>query len=213
MTEIAINNTEFLAKLENIRTSLFTLPTFGDPFYDFYSPKDGRENGKLYTTDFYLANVKSRSKDKGFPDEHFSHPIGQNTEKRPDIFKKFYYSVKYDFATEIGANANALFNYYPPGGFVGWHNNWNAAAHQILFTWSETGDGFFKYQDTETGDIIKLEDRPGWQARHYRFEREEEERCWHAAYTACKRITLAYKFSLDNSIILQDLIDEIEETV
>lgn len=213
MTEVVIKNTDFLNKLEKIRTTLFSLETFGDKKYNFYGPKDAITRGEFYTSDEFLSDILAREKDYGYPVEHFSQPIGNAADQSPEIFKQFYNSVKYDFALELGSIANALFNFYPPGGFVGWHNNWNAAAHQILFTWSETGNGFFKYQDNETGNIIKLEDKPGWQARHYRFEQKEEKRCWHAAYTSCRRITLAYKFSLDNSIILDELLEEIQETV
>lgn len=213
MTEVVIKNNQFLNKLEEIRTSLFSLDTFGSSDYDFFEPDDAKQKGKYYTSDEYLIEVKSREEDMGFPSEHFSHPMGRVAKNNPKIFKKFYESVKYDFAQELGASANALFNYYPPGGFVGWHNNWNASAHQILFTWSESGDGYFKYQDKETNKIVTIPDVEGWQARHYRFGRKESERCWHAAYTGCRRITLAYKFSLDNSLILDDLLEEIEYTI
>ena len=213
MTEVVIKNPEFLNKLENIRTALFSIESFGDKKYDFFAPDDAKWQGKYYTSDDYLVEVKSRSHDVGWPAEHFSHPMGRVATDNPSIFKDFYESIKYGFAQELGASANALFNYYPPGGFVGWHNNWNAAAHQILFTWSETGEGYFKYQDAETKEIVTLPDVKGWQARHYRFGRQENERCWHAAYTGCRRITLAYKFSLDNSLILEDLLEEIEYTV
>jgi len=213
MTEVVIKNSDFLAKLEDIRTTLFSLESFGDNIHDFFDPSDAKWLGKYYTSDEYLVEVKSRSHDLGWPAEHFSHPMGRVATDNPSIFKDFYESVKYGFAEELGAAANALFNYYPPGGFVGWHNNWNAAAHQMLFTWSETGDGYFKYQDTETSDIVTILDVKGWQARHYRFDRDKNKRCWHAAYTSCKRITLAYKFSLDNSLILDDLLEEIEYTI
>jgi hypothetical protein len=26
---------------------------------------------------------------------------------------------------------SALLNYYPPGGFVGWHTNWNASVIRL----------------------------------------------------------------------------------
>ena len=80
--------------------------------------------------------------------------------------------------------------------------SWSANAYQVLFTWSETGEGFFEYYDKKTDEIIKIDDVPGWQCRHYYFgaEQEEDLHCWHAAYTECQRITLAYQFVNNGSI-------------
>ncbi|MGB2427847.1 MAG: hypothetical protein ACPH9N_09255, partial [Alteromonas sp.] len=43
---------------------------------------------------------------------------------------------------------------------------------------------------------------PGWQCRHYYFGagHETDLHCWHAAYTECQRITLAYKFVNNGSV-------------
>ena len=97
-----------------------------------------------------------------------------------------------------------LLHYSPtirPGGFVGWHTNYDANAYQVLFTWSETGEGFFEYYDKQKSEIVKIEDVHK-QCRHYYFgaELEEDLHCWHAAYTECQRITLAYKFVNNGSI-------------
>ena len=49
---------------------------------------------------------------------------------------------------------------YPPGGYISWHNNANASAYNLIFTWSETGDGYFKYIDGETKEEIVIKDKP-----------------------------------------------------
>jgi hypothetical protein len=119
-----------------------------------------------------------------------------------EMWGGFMQKVKYDFASELGAHTSALLSYYPPGGFVGWHTNFDANAYQVLFTWSETGDGFFEYYDKKNDEIIKIPDVPGWQCRHYYFGagHEEDLHCWHAAYAECQRITLAYKFVNNGSV-------------
>jgi hypothetical protein len=113
-----------------------------------------------------------------------------------ETWEKYQQRVKYDFAAEIGAHTSALLSFYPKGGFVGWHTNWDANAYQVLFTWSKTGDGYFRYLDKKTGEIVTVQDKPGWQCRHYYFgnKHEEDLHCWHSAYAGCERITLAYKF-------------------
>ena len=41
---------------------------------------------------------------------------------------------------------------------MGWHTNYDANAYQVLFTWSETGEGFFEYYDKQKDEIVKIED-------------------------------------------------------
>src|SRR6056300_1534421 len=102
MTEVVIKNPDFLAKLENIRTTLFSLESFGDTRFDFYEPDDAKIKGVYYVSDEYLEIVKAREKDTGFPEEHFSQPMGRVATDNPSIFKQFYENVKYGFAQELG---------------------------------------------------------------------------------------------------------------
>jgi hypothetical protein len=143
-------------------------------------------------------------------------------QRDPDKWKSIEYTVKKKFPEVLGVHSSALFNYYPPGGFVGWHTNWNANAYQLLFTWSRTGNGYFKYWDLEKQEIVTIQDVPGWQCRWYYFGRHDEpnHHCWHAAYAGCDRVTLAYKVLNDRigsdtdrkAIILKDQIIEDIET-
>ena len=99
---------------------------------------------------------------------------------------------------DLGVSSNALFVHYPPNGLTGWHTNWNANAYQVLFTWSETGDGFFTYYDIQQDKVVTIQDKPGWQCRWYYFGRKDEPQhhCWHACYSGkSRRMTLAFKFS------------------
>ena len=77
---------------------------------------------------------------------------------------------------------NALTVLYPPDGFISWHNNCNAAAYNLVFTWSETGDG------------------QSWTKRVY-----------HSARTDCWRITVSFMFdwSAMSEGIQNDVIEEI----
>ena len=53
--------------------------------------------------------------------------------------------------------------------FIGWHNNANASAYNLIFTWSETGDGYFKYVDGYTGDEIVIPDKKGGNVKNWLF--------------------------------------------
>ena len=60
---------------------------------------------------------------------------------------------------------SALSTLYPPDGFIGWHNNANAAAFNLIFTWSEKGDGWFKYIEPTSKEVITISDVQGWQLK------------------------------------------------
>jgi hypothetical protein len=56
-------------------------------------------------------------------------------------------------------------HYYPPGGHMSWHDNRMAWGYNIMFTWSEKGDGTFKYLDNKTKEIVEISDVPGWSTK------------------------------------------------
>jgi hypothetical protein len=196
MTEIVIRNKEFLKTLENFSDTFFNTEGYHNPKYYMYSSPEDMTKGEYYCGEDYLQACLSRDILVCAPDRHFAQVIvnmvREDREKWVDYMKR----LKYDFAAEIGAHTSALLSYYPPGGFVGWHTNHNASAYQVLFTWSKTGNGYFRYLDNETGEIVTIQDKPGWQARHFYFgpKEEPENLCWHSAYAGDERLTLAYKF-------------------
>ena len=110
---------------------------------------------------------------------------------------------------------NALFVMYPPDGFISWHNNQNAPGYNLIFTYSETGDGCFKYYDANTGKVVTIQDKPGqWTCKggyfgafHEPFERK----VYHAAHTNSWRMTVSYIFTRGEMgmNIHQEIIEEI----
>jgi len=199
MAEITIRNKELLATLNSFVDGMVNTEGYDDPKYHTMRDECDTTKGEYYCSKDYLDECLARTELVGVPDRYFASPISNMVRQDKDKWSDYMQRVKYDFAAEIGAHTSALLSYYPTGGFVGWHTNYDANAYQVLFTWSKTGDGYFKYLDNETGEIITEQDVKGWQARHYYFgaEDEPEHHCWHAAYAGCERITLAYKFVND----------------
>lgn len=193
--EVTIRNKDFLATLNKFKDEMFAVEGYNDPKYHAYSSEDDKFRGKYYTSEWYLRHLSLQGKLVGPPDRHFAQPIAKMVREDPEKWSAYMQLVKYDFASEIGAHTSALLSYYPPGGFVGWHTNYDATAYQVLFTWSD-GNGYFSYYDKKEDKVVTIEDVPGWQCRHYYFgpENEPENICWHAAYAGGERITLAYKF-------------------
>lgn len=196
MTEVVIRNKELLGHLDSFLEEFFSTEGYDDPNYDFFEPGDAPQRGEYYTSEEFLRDHVWQEYDKhsGFPTQHFARPVSQMTKKNPKWFD-IEFKVKKKFPEYLGAHSSALFNYYPKGGFVGWHTNWNANAYQILFSWSRTGDGYFRYYDNAKDEVVNIPDVPGWQCRWYYFgaKNEPDHHCWHAAYAGCDRVTLAYK--------------------
>lgn len=222
MTEVIIRNKKLLNKLDGFIEEFFSIPGYNDDKYKVYDGEKALTDPEYYCDrewlDHMLLNAETHS---GFPEQHFSQPISRMAAANPEKFLDLKNKARDDFTVEIGASHAALYSYYPPGGFVGWHTNWNNNAYQILFTWSKTGNGYFKYYDKQKDEIITIQDVPGWQCRHFYFGRKDEpdHHCWHAAYAGEDRFTLAYKWSngsvkdpMDQSarMLRDQLIEEIE---
>lgn len=187
--------------LNNLIESFFAIDGYDSPEFHMKGNQEPNVQTINYCNEFWLKHHQAQfrlGKHQGFPVEHFAQPVS-NMAKADPRFKNWVSDARLDFCAEIGAHSAALSNYYPKNGFVGWHTNHNAAAYQILFTWSKTGEGFFRYFDQKTNQIVEIPDRKGWTVKLYRFGSIESELCWHCAWTNCPRMTLAYKYLLDDN--------------
>jgi hypothetical protein len=194
MTEVVIRNKNLLKTLNGFTEDFFNVEGYNDASYHAYSSPDDKSKGEYYCSEEYLRECLEGDL-IGAPDRHFAQPIAKMVRTNPQKWGDYMQRVKYEFAAEIGAHTSALLSYYPPGGFVCWHTNYDASAYQVLFTWSD-GNGYFRYYDKEQDKVVHIPDVKGWQCRHYYFgpENEPENHCWHSAYSGGERITLAYKF-------------------
>lgn len=111
----------------------------------------------------------------------------------------------------LSCKNNALNAVYPPGGFIDWHNNANAFGYNIIITWSETGEGWFDYWDIDKKERVRIQDKPGWQAKMTYFGPYDkpDTLCYHAAYTDCWRITIAFVF-LEANEFWREVIEDLE---
>jgi len=145
----------------------------------------------------------------GFPDQLVGYDLKTNSlehvyfegevdsQWRLDFTKKLGY-LNTEMMSFLGTKNNALTCIYPPGGFISWHNNANAAAYNLIFTWSENGNGWFKYIDPDTKRVVTVKDEPGWQckAAYFGHYGEPDRLMYHAASTDCWRCTVSYTFSI-----------------
>lgn len=159
------------------------------------------------------------TKHEGFPDQCVGWGFQHNTvkyitkdERLAEQIAQKYNDINEKMRTKFMFKTTALFTVYPPGGFIGWHNNANASAYNFIFTWSETGDGWFKYANPVDRKTITIHDTPGWQCKAGYFgsySDPPEKLCYHAASADCMRMTVA--FVLDRSDLSLGFQKEIKE--
>jgi hypothetical protein len=171
--------------------------------------------GNHFTSEEYLNELMKKGSDHdGLPGAAYSHPIKPQHYNQPDaeakaLYRKDFEEVNDRLKTELGLQSSALSQLYPPQGFIDWHNNANAASFNVIFTWSETGDGWFKWVDN--GKINTMHDKKGWSCKVGYFASYEVERpvIYHCAYTDCYRITLSFTLGFDQDYWL-DMVDYIK---
>jgi hypothetical protein len=176
---------------------------------------------------FHYVHDLKRNHD-GFPEKIQSWSFQHNTIKPKKTQKsdaliqqeayRRYSDFQHWFEGTYCMRSCALFAVYPPGGFISWHNNANAAAYNCIFTWSETGDGFFKWYDRKNKKFVTWKDEPGWQCRLGYFagyDDDWDELVYHCAATDCWRMTISFTFdcSEESMMMQQWLVDDLMEEI
>ncbi|WP_419910728.1 hypothetical protein [Hoeflea sp.] len=112
-------------------------------------------------------------------------------EQMGDLLKTLFKS-----GHKLKARASGHF-WYPPGSFMSWHTNSKLPGWRVYINYAETeGDSFFRYQ-SETGEIVTLEDRQ-WNLRV--FPVRQDRPFWHCVYSQTHRFSLGYML-IDYSLI------------
>ena len=216
--DINLKNQEFIDILNEYKDILLHRDNVDDePFIAKELKVSGEnQNAEDFISDEYMKDIISegRSHDgfpkvlKGFTGLKFQDDTHTNGDKIKEATK----TLNSKLIEFLSCRNNALNACYPPGGFISWHNNANAAGYNIIITYSETGEGWFDYWDTEKKERVRIQDKPGWQAKMTYFGPYDspEKLCYHAAYTDCYRITVAFVFQEANEF-WQEVIEDLEE--
>lgn len=128
---------------------------------------------------------------------------------------KEYEEVCEELTSFLGVHRRALSCVYPPGGFISWHNNANASGYNVIFTWSENGDGQWEHIDPITKEHVIIKDVPGWQCKYGYYGSYDDgldKVLYHCAHTNCLRMTFGFVFNRDETgrKMAEMLIQEIE---
>ncbi len=170
---------------------------FSQTDHDLLCEKD-RTGGEDYITavsDEYLKKILDKDgAHVGFPEVARCCDISQYPHI-PGLHKEKQKELNAELIRFLGARNVAVHTYYPPEGFMGWHNNWNAHGYNILLTYnSEENGGFFRYLDPVTKEVITMPDPKGWSCKvgYYGRGRERDKVYYHCCSNTAKRLTLGY---------------------
>ena len=174
-----------------------------------------KEIAEDWVCDEYMNDIISQGR------SHNGYPVilrgftglkyGDDNHKNGEKIKEATKTLNSKLIEFLSCRSNALNACYPPGGFISWHNNANAHGYNIIITYSETGEGWFDYWDIEKKERVRIQDKPGWQAKMTYFGPYEDpdKLCYHAAYTDCYRITVAFVFA-EADEFWQEVIEDLE---
>ena len=188
-------------------------------------PDGGENKRKDFTSKEYCDKIVSMGQaHNGYPESIYTYPLkGDKLESNikdnthaAELIKR-YSDYNTELCSILCTKNNALTTMYPPNGFISWHNNANASAYNLIFSWSETGDGHFQYIDGETGETIVMKDRKGWNCKAGYFGSYKEHQSklvYHSAETDCWRMTISYMFNRTemSANIQEETIQEIMYT-
>lgn len=211
MKELTLKNNRLEKLLSNTIEDFFS-----DTNYRMMKSLKPREDNlipDLYAcSDEYLHKAfKQKITDYGWPRSTLSLSANNITSQYSDYYENLMNKMT-KIGSFLGTPINALCACYPDNGYIGWHHNGNAPGYNILFTYSQDGDGHFCYWDRDSKSIVRLQDKPGWNVRvgYYPNEREHPDKLfWHMAETKKQRITLAWV--LNHKEMWINLIDEITQ--
>ena len=164
-----------------------------------------KDENEYYTSFEYLETIDKKNHE-GYPEK--AHGLDLVfTSSTDDDFREVLRNIDADFNSILGTQRCAVKMYYPAGGYMGWHNNHNAAGYNILLSYTKNGNGFFRYK---TDKIVTMFDKPGWTAKvgYYGNNDEPDKLFWHCARAYEDRLTLG--FVLPDEDFWKMMIEDIE---
>jgi len=191
-----ITNPVILGLLDQLINTMLAMP---DKKYDYSKVQYSIEKEEAVSESYYTKQherTEATFPNTGPPEHHRGSDLLLGMER------KYFNDVKdinVQIGCELGANRNALVSFYPEGGYIAWHHNADVPGRNVLFTWSENGQGSFKYRNDVTGTNVSVPDTVGWSAKSLYYyghgNAKQTGYSYHAAETSCKRFTIAYVVS------------------
>ena len=191
MQNYEVKNYEVLDILEKIRY------TYTDKYHlpDIMNAYGIGVNPYYYSDEYRDKVIRMGTSHDGAAAFGHSYPVkAHHLKKFSKAYEREWQLIDTELRLLLGLDCCALAQYYPPDGHIEWHNNANASAYNLIFTWSETGDGWFKWYDLKKKENVTMPDKKGWslKAGYFGGYDEPDKVVYHAAHTNCPRLTVSY---------------------
>lgn len=214
MNNAIIRNEEFLELLNEYSNFVESIDISKVSNY----PKEG--DADWYTSQDYCKQIMYKGREhQGYPESSVGFEVRSEHFRYDDLDAQLELGAKGERLVDevcmfLGAHRKALSMVYPPGGYIGWHNNANAHGYNIIFTWSKEGDGQWEHIDPVTREHVVIPDVKGWQCKYgyYGSYDDYDSVLYHAAKTNCLRSTIAFVFNGDErgKRMAENVIEEIQ---
>ena len=185
----AINNKKILDILEEIRYTFLEKYDIAEVL----KLEGYKKYNELCTSDDYLKKIISLNKDHdGLPNAFYGYQA-KNFKDNNSEYEKDFSNLTNKMSFFLNSARSALWAIYPPKGYIDWHNNANSPGYNIIFTYSETGEGCFKYYHGSAEQKVTIHDKKGWSFKAGYFGNYEDKKpLYHCASTDCWRITVSH---------------------
>ena len=187
------NDSEILDILQNLGEYLNSLE---EDKIRIGARRENRPHWKEAISDDYLAEYKKLLR-PGPPWHQKIHDLMLDLESRNR--HRIIADLCASLGKRIGARKQALSSIYPAEGYLGWHTNADVPGRNLIFTWSKTGKGMFRYKRyIPEGEMLKYDipDHIGWNVKSFDwFGHKEVSRTgytWHCAGAEDLRCTIAF---------------------
>ena len=202
-----ISNPSFLKMMDSY-LDWFNANNLNDCPPNFRSSVDDPLN-HYCSPSFLHELLNSKSNHKGTPD-YINLISPQKSIHVPQKLREKSHDISSDICSFLGAKYSAASIFYPIGGYVSWHTNWDCPGYAMIITYSNNGDGFFKYLDLGN-NIVVIPDSVGWSVKTAFYGTEGNNEFWHCAgNNSAVRHTLGLSFS--NEFMLKLAFDDLTES-
>lgn len=202
MEQVSIKNPELIKLLDQYQNLVI-------PQTEKIKIEGETDQDEKYTSTEYLDEMIAKGDEFiGFPEKTYGQDL---IDRNASPIYNECWDIRQELGEVLVSPMCAVMMYYPKGGFMSWHNNWNCPGYNILLSWSRGGDGFFRYKNPKNGNITTMYDAPGWTAKvgYFGGKDEPESIFWHCARSYEPRLTLGYV--IPDETMWNMMIDDIQD--
>ena len=192
MRTLEVKDSYVLSKLDLIEDRLLNL-NHSDLEIDFKHKRNNLELKDEKLSENYLHDIINRGR------THDGYPEFQPAYESKSLGDKIdsgIHQYTIDLVEYMFSQRKCLGVLYPPKSYCSWHNNANAAGYGLMFSWSATGEGDFRYWDLDKKEVVVIPDKKGWNVKTFYFGNYvyPEKLIYHASSNNCLRYSMGFNF-------------------